>query len=130
MIWGSAMKQIRHLVAVVAFMSSLLFGQVWAQEIYVGSVNLPGASLDQEITYFPTKADYETTRDEILEKLKQNNSSAMANPIDGPWMIVETTAKIGMEYKGVGVAEGRKHVRRITAAEEALFIYEKEKAGK
>ena len=99
----------------------------FADEIIVQSVNLPGASLDQEVTYHPNKADYIKARNARLKKLKEGDASAMANPANGPWMIVQTTAKIGIAYKGIGVSKGRKHLRRITAAEDALYEYENRK---
>jgi hypothetical protein len=98
-----------------------------ADEVVIQSVDLPGASLAQEVTYHPSKAAYIKARDEQLKRLKDGVASAMVNPSDGPWMIVETTAKIGIEFKGMGVSQGRKHLRRVTAAEEALYRYEKEK---
>lgn len=112
-----------------ALMLSLLVASLFncralADETFVGSVNLPGASLDQEITYHPSKAEYERVRDEVLARLKNKDPSARVNPADGPWMRVETTAKIGLEYKGVGSSTGRKNLRQISAAEEALFKFE------
>lgn len=80
--------------------------------------------MEQEIIYSTTEKDYNNYRDEILARLRDGDQSAMVNPIDGPTKIVQTTAKIGFEIKGVGTSEGRKHLRRITAAEEALFLYQ------
>lgn len=95
------------------------------EETVVESIDLPGASMEQEVTYSTSKADYQSTRDAILERLKDGDPSAMVNPSDGPWMRVETTAKIGFEYHGVGLASGRKLLRQISAAEEALYLYER-----
>lgn len=92
------------------------------------SVNLPGASMEQEIWYSTTEADYESIRDSILQRMKDGDQSAFVNPTEGPWIRVETTAKIGLEYRGFGTAEGRKHLRQISAAEEALFLYERWKS--
>lgn len=96
----------------------------FADEILVESVNLPGASMDQDVTYHPSKSEYERARDDVLSRLKQGDATARVNPADGPWMRVETTAKIGIEYKGAGSTSGRKHVRQISAAEEALYTFE------
>ncbi|MBY5453932.1 hypothetical protein HFO91_30605 [Rhizobium leguminosarum] len=94
-----------------------------ADEKVVTAVNLPGASLDQEVTYHPSKAEYEAARDEVLKRLKAGDNTAFVNPADGPWMIVETTATIGLEYKGVGASQGRKHLRQVSAAEDALYLF-------
>ena len=95
-----------------------------AQEIYIEKVLLPGAGLDQEVTYYPTKADYEAARADILERLNKGDQTAMVNPTEGPWRRVETTATIGFSYKGVGTSSGRKYLRQMTAAEEALYLFE------
>ncbi|MGM4960898.1 hypothetical protein ACT4MK_36905 [Bradyrhizobium barranii] len=95
-----------------------------ADEVIMRSLDLPGASMEQEITYSPTRIEYERVRDDTLTRLKQGDKTAMVNPGNGPWMRVETTAKIGFAYKGIGVSEGRKHLRQISAAEEALYRYE------
>ena len=100
---------------------------VFAAETVVRSVNLPGASMDQEVTYHPTMSEYVRARDDILERLKNGDASAMRNPTDGPWMRVETTAKIGFAYKGVGTSSGRKNYRQITAAEDALYRFQSSK---
>jgi hypothetical protein len=83
--------------------------------------------MEQEVTYSPSKAEYENTRDQTLIRLRAGDNSAMVNPRNGPWMRVETTAKIGFELKGVGLAEGRKNLRQISAAEEALFRFQESK---
>jgi hypothetical protein len=98
-----------------------------ADETLVRSLDLPGASMEQEVTYAPSKAEYERVRDDTLARLQAGDKTAMVNPSNGPWMRVETTAKIGFEIKGVGMAEGRKHLRQISAAEEALFRYQEQK---
>jgi hypothetical protein len=86
--------------------------------------------MDQEVTYSTSQADYESTRDAILKRMKNGDQTAFVNPSNGPWMRVETTAKIGIELKGIGVSQGRKNLRQITAAEEALFLYNEWKANK
>ncbi|MGO6943429.1 hypothetical protein [Rhizobium johnstonii] len=95
-----------------------------AEEIVVDSVDLPGASLTQEVTYSTTKADYNQTRDDILSRMKSGDKSAFVNN-PSPWKRVETTATIGVAYKGVGASTGKKHLRQISASEEALFLFEK-----
>lgn len=102
---------------------------VHSEEIVVTRTWLPGAAVEQEIRFSTTKKDYETTRDDILKRMKAGDQSAFVNPADGPWMQVETTATIGMEVKGIGTAEGRKHLRQVTASEEALFLYEQWRKG-
>jgi hypothetical protein len=112
-------KVVVALIAGVAAISCAL-----GEETLVSSVDLPGASLSQEITYSTSKADYDETRDRILARLQAGDRDALVNPRNGPWMRVETTATIGFEYKGVGSSQGRKNLRQISAAEEALYRYE------
>jgi hypothetical protein len=95
-----------------------------ADETYVMSYELPGASMEQEITFHPSKDTYLHARDDILKRLKASDNTAMSNPKDGPWVLVETTAKIGLSYKGVGASSGRKNLRQISAADEALFLFD------
>lgn len=112
-----------RLVAFLAFCLAFPFIAL-PEETIVRSIGLPGASLDQEVTYHPTRADYEAARDEVLRKLRAGDPSARVNPAAGPWMRAETTAMIGFAVKGIGASEGRKDYRQISAAEEALFLFE------
>jgi hypothetical protein len=96
-----------------------------ADETLKSAIHLPGASVDQEVTYHPSKSEYESVRTRTLDRLKAKDPSARVNPSNGPWMLVETTAMIGIEYHGVGVSNGRKHVRKVSAAEEALYMHDK-----
>lgn len=105
---------------------TLVSADAYSQETIVTRIDLPGASAEQEVTYYPSKSKYISTRDDIFQRLKAKDASAMVNPADGPWMRAETTATIGFSYRGVGVAQGRTNVRQITAAEEALYKFEKE----
>ncbi len=107
----------------------------YSEEILNRSVSLPGASMDQKVIYNPSEAAYLEAREKRLEALRDGDPSAMVNPSAGPWMIVETTAMVGMEigldfpglsFGSIGAMEGRTHLRRITAAEDALFTFEKE----
>jgi hypothetical protein len=106
-------------IYVYAISSSVL-----AEETIRTTISLPGASLEQEVTYSTTKSDYESVRDGILKRLKEGDPTAMVNPTDGPWMKAETTAMIGLEVKGVGVSQGKVHKRQISAAEEAFYIFQ------
>ena len=110
----------------VFFMSVTTHG-VFADETLVTNIDLPGASIDQEVTYSPSRAEYDRVRDETIDRLRKGDSTARVNPNRGPWMRVETTAKIGFAYKGVGASSGRKNLRQISAAEEALFKFEQER---
>ena len=112
-------------LAILVTMKGISFAL--ADETRVESVNLPGASLSQEVTYHPSKNEYEHVRIDTLERLKAGDSTALVNPRNGPWKRVETTATIGFEYKGVGTSSGRKLLRQISAAEEALFEFDKMK---
>ncbi|WP_298280507.1 hypothetical protein [uncultured Bradyrhizobium sp.] len=115
----------RAVLLKVALLSIALHPTVTnAQQTYVESVNLPGASLEQEVTYYPSKGEYERARDGILVRLKAGDKTAFVNDKNGPWMRVETTAKLGFELKGVGVSQGRKNLRQVSAAEEALYQFE------
>lgn len=109
-------------VGVLALVGSSL---ACADEVVVRSIDLPGASMYQEVTYSPDRRTYESTRDAILVHLEKGDDTARVNPVDGPWMLVETTAEIGLAVKGVGTFSGRKHLRRVSAAEEALYRFER-----
>lgn len=103
----------------------VLVEAVHSREVVVRRVDLPGVAMEQEVTYSTSRADYERQRDERLARLRKGDSSASVNPASGPWMLVETTATIGLAYQGIGSSSGRKQLRRITAAEEALYLYER-----
>ncbi len=111
-------------IKLVGIFATLITVNAYCEEIVVRSVNLPGASMQQEVTYSTNMSDYESTRDNILSRLKKGDPSARVNPSDGPWMRVETTAVIGFEYKGIGSSSGRKRMRQVSAAEEALYLFE------
>lgn len=114
----------RAIVLAGSFVLACCSSVVSAEETVKESVSLPGASLEQEVTYSTSKADYDSTRDGILKRLQDGDQSAMVNPTEGPWKQVETTAMIGFEVKGVGASQGTVHKRQISAAEEALFLFE------
>lgn len=116
----------RPLSAALLFITTACLMNVTArsEETIVESINLPGASMEQEVTYSTTKLEYEAARDDRLKRLREGDETAFVNPREGPWMRVETTAKIGFEYQGVGAASGRKNVRQISAAEEALYRFQ------
>jgi|GEM_PF-3715696 len=121
-------KSVNRLSLTVGFFSIWVGGgSVFAQEIVIKSVHLPGASMEQEVTYYPSEQEYELFRDSVLKSLRAGDPEAFVNPIDAPWMRAETSAKIGIAYQGVGVAKGRKNIRQITASEEALLLFEKER---
>lgn len=115
---------------VVAVGITILAVSARADETVVSSVFLPGASISQEVTYSPSKAEYEQFRDQVLARLRKGDPKAFSNPAAGPWMRAETTAMIGLEFKGAGAASGRKHLRQISAAEEALFRFQEESKRK
>lgn len=97
-----------------------------AEETVVRTISLPGATIEREITFHPTEAAYLQALDARLRDLRAGKPGAYLNPADGPWMILQTTAKIGIEWHGFGYSEGQKDVRRVTAAEEALYRFEHE----
>ena len=39
-------------------------------------------------------------------------------------IVLAIMAKIGLEYKGIGADSGRKLLRKVSAAEDALFSFE------
>lgn len=100
-----------------------------ADETLVQEASILGlASMEQAITYHPSKTQYGQARDDTLARLRDGDNTAMVNPAEGPWMRVVTTAKVGFEIPvgdlgNAGALSGREHVRQISAAEEALFIY-------
>lgn len=100
--------------------------QAHAAETIVDNVDLPGASLNQEVTYSTTRNDYNKTRDAILKRMKAGDASAFVNE-PSPWKRVETTATIGVAFKSIGTSSGRKNIRQISASEEALYLFENKK---
>jgi hypothetical protein len=92
------------------------------------SLGMPFASIEQEVTYSTSEEDYNRVRDETLKRMKEGDASAFVNPTDGPWLRGETTVKIGIEWNGIGTTTGKKNLRQVAAAEEALYLYEKWKA--
>lgn len=102
---------------------SILAGAAAAEETIVKHGSLPFATLSQEITYSTTQKDYLAHRDKVLEELKKGNYSAAQNTADAPWMRVETTATVGLEFKGVGTADGKKLIRQVSASEEAWVLF-------
>lgn len=122
-------------LAVLAATIIALAHPAQAEEVVNKRIGLPGASLEQKVIYHPSEAEYLRARDAHLEQLRQGNPEAMANPIEGPWMVAETTAMIGIEIDlgllGLSVGtisamEGRTNLRQISAAEDALYRYENE----
>lgn len=108
------------------FFASLAFClSAWADETVNLTISLPGAEADQVVIFHPSKDEYNAAREKRLRLLEEKDPTGCVNPQDGPWMQVQTTAKIGFSIKGVGVLEGKTHVRQVSAAEEALFMYEK-----
>ncbi|MBB3399715.1 hypothetical protein FHT71_006438 [Rhizobium sp. BK060] len=49
------------------------------EETVVESVNLPGASLSQEVTYSTTRGDYNDVRDSVLDRMKKGDKSAFVS---------------------------------------------------
>ena len=96
------------------------------QETVVKRVWLPFASLETEVTYHPSKKAYEKLRNDTLAGLRACDPAAFFNPAEGPWKHAETTAEVGIDVRGVGASTGRKLVREIPAAEDALEMFEKE----
>lgn len=125
----------RSLVApIICLGFAICPAQGFSEEIVVESISLPGASLEQEIIYHPSKKTYIAACEARIAALQKKDPEAYVNPIDGPWMIAETTAmvgfEIGVDFKGLSVGSvksmsGRKHLRRVTAAEDALYRFEK-----
>lgn len=114
----------RKPIVLVALLVSMIHAH--AEETTVDQVDLPGASLHQEVTYSSTRKDYNDTRDAILKRMKAGDKSAFVNNPE-PWKLVETTATIGVAYKGVGSSSGKKNIRKVSASEEALYLFNKDK---
>ena len=87
---------------------------------------LPFASLETEVTYHPSEKAYEKLRDDTLARLRACDPAAFFNPADGPWKQAETTAELEIDLRVAGVSKGRTLVREISAAEDALELFEKE----
>jgi hypothetical protein len=118
------MQRVWLTVASLSVILTLTCVASFAEETLITSIDLPGASVSQQVTYNPSKAIYVSERDTVLRKLREGDNSARVNPVNGAWMRAETTATIGISYQGVGVAQGRVNVRQITAAEEALYRFQ------
>ena len=116
----------RKLATLSFVFSGIFISQlVSAEEIVIGYGGLPGASIENEIYYSTSEDDYNDTLEEILDGLKDGDEDYLVNPADGPYRIVQTTAKVGISYRGVGFGKGRKHLRQVSAADEAFFKFEK-----
>lgn len=113
----------KFLVAAIIY-TQLLIAAPAAEERIVRSLSLPFASLEQEVIYNPSRREYETARDDILARLKKGDNLARMNPASGPWLRAVTTARVGFEIRGVGATEGRTNYRQVSAAEEALYLFE------
>lgn len=115
-----------HKATPVTFLACIVFcSSALADETLVRTLTLPGAEADQTVVFHPSETEYNAARETRLRLLEAKDPSGCVNPQDGPWVQVETTAKIGFSIKGVGVLEGRTHLRQVSAADEALFLYEK-----
>ena len=117
-------RAVALLVAVVA--GSVQFVRAQEQETVVKRVWLPFASLETEVTYHPSEKTYEKLRDDTLARLRACDPAAFFNPADGPRKRAETTAELDLDLRIAGVSTGRTLVREISAAEDALELFEKE----
>jgi hypothetical protein len=99
-----------------------------ADETIVQTISLPGASLNQKLTYSPSKAQFIKARDERLERMKKNDFSAFQSPMGDPTVTIETTATKGVAWRGVGLESGRTYSCTYTASDDALWMYEGEMA--
>lgn len=109
-------------VAAMVFVPSLS----QAEETVVRKAWLPFglADVEQTLIFDPSEAEYNSARDDALTRLRAGES--LNNPIDGPWVRIETTATVGFEIEGIGSSSGTTKYRQITAAEDALFQFENE----
>ena len=96
------------------------------QDTVVKRVWLPFASLETEVTYHPSEKAYEKARDDTLAGLRACDPAAFFNPVEGPWKQAETTGELGIDLGIVGASKARTLVREISAAEDALELFEKE----
>lgn len=99
-----------------------------AEDAIVRSVNLPGASLSQELTYSPSRSAFQKSRDERLKRMRGGDYSAFRTPADDPTVVVKTTATKDIRWRGVGLEAGRTYTCTYRAAEDALWMYEGEAA--
>ena len=114
----------RGLVTVIVLVTTLNWS--FAEEVVTRSHSLPGASLEQELTYSTSKADFEKTRDAFLKRMRAGDPSAMQNPEGVPQVTIKTTADVGVTYRGVGLSKGKMYTCTYTASEDALWIFEGE----
>lgn len=121
------MREVRRVAAALVLAAVAGSAQsVRAQETVVKRVWLPFASLETEVTYHPSEKAYEKLRDDTLARLRACDPAAFFNPADGPWKQAETTAELEIDLRVAGVSKGRTLVREISAAEDALELFEKE----
>lgn len=85
-----------------------------------------GVSREEEVTYYPSEEAYEKLRDDTLDRLRACDPAAFFNPGDGPRKQAETTTEWNFDLKVGGISNGRRLVREVVAAEEALEMFEKE----
>lgn len=85
-----------------------------------------GAAHEEDVTYYPNEDVYEKLRDDTLDRLRECESAAFFNPADGPWKHAKTTTEWDFDLKVGGIFKGRRLVREVSAAEEALEMFEKE----
>lgn len=83
-------------------------------------------SREEEVTYYPSEEAYEKLRDDTLDRLRACDPAALFNPADSPRKQAETTTEWNFDLKVGGISNGRRLVREIAAAEEALEMFEKE----
>ena len=124
------MREVRR-VAAAALVLAAVAGSAQSvraqeRETVVKRVWLPFASLETEVTYHPSEKAYEKLRDDTLARLRACDPAAFFNPADGPWKQAETTAGLELDLRVAGVSKGRTLVREISAAEDALELFEKE----
>ena len=123
------MRKVRRVAAALvlaAVAGSAQPGRSQEQETVVKRVWLLFASLEEEVTYYPSEKAYEKLRDDTLARLRACDPAAFFNPADGPRKRAETTAELGIDLPIAGASTGRTLVREMVAAEEALELFEKE----
>mgnify|MGYP003113814870 CR=1 FL=1 len=138
MYWNHTMARVRDVnrFCIQSLMGGFLVvaSSLWEaspQETHTKRLDIPGASLNQKITYYPNKEAYDSHVDEVLKLLRSN--AGVSNEFEAPYKVVETLAETGVSIgipgvdgASVGEMSGRESTRTITAAEEALELFNKE----
>ena len=76
-------------------------------EVIVQEGTLPGAKMEQTLTYSPNRQVFDQTVNKTVEQLKTGNYEYFQSPGNEPTVTVETKVTVGFGVKSFGVGKGR-----------------------